>query len=265
MITLNIKEKEIEITNKEDIIRGTVGVSCKVIFDDFWQDYEKTLVFKRDERTPINVIVSYLTSVVEIPPEILDESGKFKIGAFGVSLGKVSPTLWGEEIKILYGTDTHGTSPKPFTPTEIDQLRVSKQDKLTPGDNIIIDENNVISARGGGAGGTTDYNDLENKPKINGVELNGDMQPLELGLVGQSDLGNTVDDVHQRIARAEGNIENVENDLENLQSGTIQNLINAVNDNRANITTLQKNIGNIDTALDTIIEIQNSLIGGGNE
>lgn len=45
------------------------------------------------------------------------------------------------------------------------------QEKLIAGENIQI-EGNVISATGGGTG-TSNYNDLSNKPKINNVELNG--------------------------------------------------------------------------------------------
>ena len=66
----------------------------------------------------------------------------------------------------------------------IDQLKFSKQEKLTAGENITIDENNVISATGGGGtgGGTTDYEQLDNLPKINGVELSGDISLSELGI-----------------------------------------------------------------------------------
>lgn len=65
----------------------------------------------------------------------------------------------------------------------IDQLKFSKQDKLTAGDGITIDENNVISATGGGgSGGTTDYALLENKPQINGVELVGNKSLTDLGI-----------------------------------------------------------------------------------
>ena len=39
------------------------------------------------------------------------------------------------------------------------------------------------------SGGTKDYTELDNKPKINGVELNGDLTPAELGL-GGSDSAN---------------------------------------------------------------------------
>lgn len=41
---------------------------------------------------------------------------------------------------------------------------------------------------GGGGGGTDDYNDLDNKPQINSVELSGNKTASDLGLVVPSDL-----------------------------------------------------------------------------
>ena len=40
---------------------------------------------------------------------------------------------------------------------------------------------------GGGGGGTTNYNGLENKPKINGVELRGNKTSADLKLLGEDD------------------------------------------------------------------------------
>lgn len=40
----------------------------------------------------------------------------------------------------------------------------------------------AIQANGSGEGGTSDYNDLENKPKINGVTLEGDKSSSDLGI-----------------------------------------------------------------------------------
>lgn len=42
----------------------------------------------------------------------------------------------------------------------------------------------------GGPGGTSDYEELENKPEINGVELIGDKNATELGLMPWTDLGD---------------------------------------------------------------------------
>ena len=47
MLTLQIKEKEIEnLTPEEEFVRGTVGAKCQINFDEFWQGYEKYIVFK---------------------------------------------------------------------------------------------------------------------------------------------------------------------------------------------------------------------------
>lgn len=151
MLTLQVKEKHIEnLTPEEEFIRGTVGAECQIDLDAFWQGYENTVVFKREnDCTVYNVAIDSLSNRVEIPYTILAESGSFKVGLFGVKPDEVLPTLWSDYIKVRYGTDTHGTTPPKYEPNEIDQLRLSKQDKLTAGDNITIDENNVISATGG--------------------------------------------------------------------------------------------------------------------
>lgn len=192
MLTLQVKEKEIEnLTPDEEFIRGTVGAVCQVNFDEFWQNYEKYVVFKRLGYEPIKIMVDSLESEIEIPYTILAESGEFQIGVFGTTETETLPTLYSDKIKIRYGTDTNGTTSPTYTPSEIDQLRLLKQDKLTAGENITIDENNVISAAGGGSG-TTDYELLDNKPKINGVEINGEMTADDLSLVDKETFDNAI-------------------------------------------------------------------------
>lgn len=61
----------------------------------------------------------------------------------------------------------------------LDELNI--QSKLYAGDGITIN-GNVISATGGGTGGTTNYEELSNKPSINGVTLIGDKTFEDLGL-----------------------------------------------------------------------------------
>ena len=55
------------------------------------------------------------------------------------------------------------------------------QGKLRAGNGIIID-GNIISATGGGGSGTDNYNNLNNKPQINGVTLQGNKTFSDLGL-----------------------------------------------------------------------------------
>ena len=216
MLTLQAKEKEIEnLTPDKEFVRGTVGAICQVNYDEFWQDYEKWVVFKRNGYEPIKVVVNSLTNEIEIPHTILAESGEFQVGVFGVTETETLPTLYSDFIKIRYGTDTNGTTPPKYTPSEIDQLRMSKQDKLTAGDGITIDENNVISVTGGGGtgGGTTDYEELDNKPSINGVELSGNKTLKELGInlpnmdnyYTKTEIDNIVESLEETI----GDIETV--------------------------------------------------------
>lgn len=64
------------------------------------------------------------------------------------------------------------------------------------GTNLSIDENGVLSATGGG--GTSDYDDLTDKPQINGVTLSGNktlanlgIEPASVVIVGTLEAGQT--------------------------------------------------------------------------
>lgn len=51
----------------------------------------------------------------------------------------------------------------------------------------------------GGGSGTTDYEDLENKPSINEVELSGDLSASDLGLATETDLQKKQDQIQYNI------------------------------------------------------------------
>lgn len=208
MLTLQANKKEIKnLTPDEEFVRGTVGEICQVEFDEFWQDYDKWVVFNRNGYEPMKVMVDNLINEVEIPHTILAESGEFQVGVFGTTETETLPTLYSNYIKIRYGTDTNATTPPTYTPNEIDQLRISKQDKLVAGEGIKI-EGNVISATSSG-GGTADYEQLENLPKINGVELLGDKSTSELGI--------EIPDISNYYTKPE--IDNMVGDIETLLGG----------------------------------------------
>lgn len=57
--------------------------------------------------------------------------------------------------------------------------------EIEAGNNITIDDTEngiIINSTGGGSGGTSNYNDLSNKPKINNVELSGNKSLNDLGI-----------------------------------------------------------------------------------
>lgn len=54
-----------------------------------------------------------------------------------------------------------------------------------------LEDNPIEQGGGSGTGGTKNYEELENKPKINGVELVGDLSAEDLGLTGGGETGTT--------------------------------------------------------------------------
>lgn len=124
MLVLTVGEREITTTEKAEFVRGTVGATCKIIFDEFWQGYNKTVVFKRTNEcvSSYGIFVGGMETETTIPHEILRESGTFQIGVFGTTESSTLPTLWSDEISILYGTDTDTTFPEEPTPSIYSQL-----------------------------------------------------------------------------------------------------------------------------------------------
>lgn len=64
----------------------------------------------------------------------------------------------------------------------IEDGETRKLQMLTAGDGIVIDENNVISTIDSGPTGTNNYNNLSNKPRVNGVILEGNKTSEDLGI-----------------------------------------------------------------------------------
>lgn len=97
------------------------------------------------------------------------------------------PKIGGIEVK---GNKSLGTY-HLYSKDEVDSKLDDKQNKLTAGSNITINEEGVISAQTGGSGGTTNYGDLTNKPQINGITLSGNKTSADLSMYTK----NEVDDL----------------------------------------------------------------------
>ena len=124
MLTLQATQKEMKITTEAEFVRGTVGVDCRIVFDEFWQDYDKFVVFERTNTCgkAIEIFVDLMDKVITIPHEILAESGDFVVGVYGLKDNEVLPTLYSDKIKIAYGTETSGTPPTEPTPNPYEQI-----------------------------------------------------------------------------------------------------------------------------------------------
>ena len=69
----------------------------------------------------------------------------------------------------------------------------TKEGTVNTGDGFEEFPADILTIPSGGGGGTTDYNQLSNKPSINGVTLSGNKTTAELGIVGnvQADWNET--------------------------------------------------------------------------
>lgn len=90
----------------------------------------------------------------------------------------------GENIKTINGTSILGSG----------NLEISSGVTYTAGDGIVIDENNVISTIDSGPTGTNNYNNLSNKPRVNGVVLEGNKTLEDLGINIPTKLSDLEDD-----------------------------------------------------------------------
>lgn len=95
-----------------------------------------------------------------------------------------------------------GLSTNDFTTAEKTKLD-SLAEVKTIGTGLNLDDNGELTATGGGTGGTTNYNDLSNKPQINGNTLSGNKTGAQLGLASASDIPTTLaeltDDATHRV------------------------------------------------------------------
>jgi hypothetical protein len=73
-------------------------------------------------------------------------------------------------------------APKAVTTAEKYLAKIAGEDIACPAPVTTIEKYLAKIAKQGGSGGTTDYTDLENKPKINNVELSGNKSSSDLGL-----------------------------------------------------------------------------------
>ena len=107
-------------------------------------------------------------------------------------------------------------------------------------------------------GGTTNYNELSGKPKINGVELIGNKTTKDLGIEAGKEVHIGTDEpTGEEVIWIDPNgeadvIPTKISELENDSKFVDENYVNNI-------------LGDIDTVLDNIISTQESYIGGATE
>ena len=215
--------KENEVWNVGDYNVHTVQVELSPEFNGL---VNKVRYFIEDNSYDMLIT----DNVAQVPYEATVMEGTIKIGVYGydadtdILVQSTSPV----NKYISSGTYTgEADNTEPLTPTDKQQIESSiqqntddiivlqnnKQDVLISGENIKTINNESILGSGnieigGGGGGTSNYNALTNKPKINNVELKGNKSLNDLGIQpsGNYALKSEIPDVSNFITKDVNNL-----------------------------------------------------------
>ena len=114
-----------------------------------------------------------------------DISKSYAVGDTGVRLGEdIDNSKYYSEIAKIEADRAKSEADRAENVVNIGVATTEKAGIVKPdGTTITVDENGTIHSVGGG---TADYNSLENKPSINGVELFGNKTTSDLGINAES-------------------------------------------------------------------------------
>lgn len=219
----NCEIKQNEVWNVGDYNVHTVEVELSEEFNGL---VNKVRYFVEDNSYDMLIT----DNVAQVPYEATLTEGTIKIGVYGydadtnILVQSTSPV----NKYITSGTYTgEADNTEPLTPTDKQQmesaiqqntddiinLQNNKQDVLISGENIKTINNESILGSGnieigGGGGGTSNYTDLTNKPKINNVELKGNKSLNDLGIQpkGNYALESDIPDVSNFITKDVNNL-----------------------------------------------------------
>lgn len=169
-------DSEIPVANSENYL------FAKFSFSEEWQG-TKTAIFNNG--TAYSVILENDSCLV--PWEVITANG-FSVSVFCGNRITANTAY----VMVIPSGYVEGETPVPPSPTVYNQLMEAvnnKQDKLVSGENIKKINNESLLGSGNidiPGGGTSDYSDLTNKPKINGFELIGNKTSGQLGLQSET-------------------------------------------------------------------------------
>lgn len=193
----------LNINSKKYIISDSINYhKIKIEFDDSWDNYSKTINFYNTKTNKsINMLLNIENECI-IPYEVLEDKGNLVIcikGVLGTELENTLSeiyTLMDYPLIIVQSDKNDGSEPSDPTEDIYDQIITQLSDKADRlkyvGTKLSLlsgeKELSYVNINGGGSGETSDYNSLENKPSVNGIELIGNKTTEELGL--NVDLSN---------------------------------------------------------------------------
>lgn len=101
---IQVSGNTLQITPQAVLTTGTVGGGVQLSFDEGWETFHKTLIWRG---SGVTVTDPACTGI--IPWEVLQKpNGKLFLGIYGTKDQTVTPTLWGEVGEISPGADPAG-------------------------------------------------------------------------------------------------------------------------------------------------------------
>lgn len=186
-----VKPHRIIINNDKLVNEREINVSkCYFEFDEeITDDFVKEAYFTFKGNTYKQLIQNNECS---FPQEVLTDKGQIEIGVVAY---KIDDEMIRYNPRPAYFNTLLGSlkddveNSEPITPTDKEQILselANKQDTLVSGVNIKTINHESLLGEGNinitGGGGTSDYEDLDNKPSINNVELSGNKSLNDLGI-----------------------------------------------------------------------------------
>lgn len=158
---------------------------------NFYHNVDASDEITDEEIHGVNTVVNLLEEEIEKVENLNIEATKIG-NTTTVTITKKDGTT--ESVEINDGTDGQdgkdgkdgqdGQDGQPGQDGKDAKINGKNSIEIEAGNNITIDdtENGIRINSTGGSGGTSNYNDLSNKPKINNVELNGNKSLNDLGI-----------------------------------------------------------------------------------
>ena len=241
MITITVTGRRIcGRSDGDPVTTGSVGYPVEFDFDPAWDGLDKIAVFRGSHAEAQRTLSE---DTISIPPEVLTVAGSILwIGVRGENAdgSLVIPTLW---LRVGYLPEGVGEAEIPERQLPPGGTTGQVVTKLSDADYDAGWEDPQ------GGSGTGNYNELENRPQIGGVTIEGNKTPAQYGLVAaQQGAGLITDTERQQIGENTDDIAELQG--EQRQQGTdlqqLQDDVDAIEEKIPNQASAQNQLADKD-------------------
>lgn len=184
IITATVTDQNLIVSSSVLSVSETVGdYNLKITYDSEWDEADKIITFKNSNGLAIAIKDDESEDGVQIPWEILRCPGKVTVGVMGYigTTQKLATTGIYERNTFIVLPAAFGLqealTPTPDVYQKLMQALEEVQGEIGDLDDLNTEaKNNLVSAINevlSQVGGTTDFNELENRPKYNGATMTG--------------------------------------------------------------------------------------------